>query len=69
LEKHQGAQTIAHVEDLAGHAFTTLANNLFVIGEGNKTWISLPKGNGIKKSIIEQRKDKSSASTTTVQNS
>jgi len=68
LEKHQGASTIAYVEDLAGHAFTTLANNLFIIGEGNKTWISLPKGNGIKKTIIEQRKDKHTASTT-VQNS
>jgi len=63
LEKHEGAQTIAYVEDLAGKHFATLAHNLFVIGEGNKTWISLPKGNGIKKTIIEQKKDKTGTKT------
>lgn len=29
--------------------------NVFVIGEGVKPWISLPKGKGIKLTIAEER--------------
>jgi small subunit ribosomal protein S4e len=29
--------------------------NIFVIGEGTKPWISLPKGKGIKLTISEER--------------
>lgn len=29
--------------------------NIFVIGEGPKPWISLPKGKGIKLTIAEER--------------
>ena len=29
--------------------------NIFVIGEGVKPWISLPKGKGIKLTIAEER--------------
>lgn len=29
--------------------------NIFVIGEGNKPWISLPRGKGIKLTITEER--------------
>ena len=29
--------------------------NIFVIGDGNKPWISLPKGKGVKLSIAEER--------------
>ena len=29
--------------------------NIFVIGEGNKPWVSLPKGKGVKLSIAEER--------------
>jgi small subunit ribosomal protein S4e len=29
--------------------------NIFVIGEGVKPWISLPKGKGIKLTISEER--------------
>lgn len=29
--------------------------NIFVIGEGIKPWVSLPKGKGIKLSIAEER--------------
>lgn len=29
--------------------------NVFVIGKGNKAWVSLPKGKGIKLSIAEER--------------
>ena len=43
-----------HVKDAAGHEFATRATNVFVIGEGNKPMISLPKGKGIKLSIVEE---------------
>jgi len=58
LEKHVGAHTVAYVEDLAGHHFSTLSQNLFVIGEGKNLMINLPKGFGIKKSIIEQKRER-----------
>ena len=29
--------------------------NIFVIGEGTKPWVSLPKGKGIKLTISEER--------------
>jgi small subunit ribosomal protein S4e len=53
-EKHKGSFEIVHVKDAAGHEFATRATNVFVIGEGNKPMISLPKGKGIKLSIVEE---------------
>eukprot|EP00448_Togula_jolla_P037383 CAMPEP_0170621680 /NCGR_PEP_ID=MMETSP0224-20130122/28727_1 /TAXON_ID=285029 /ORGANISM="Togula jolla, Strain CCCM 725" /LENGTH=259 /DNA_ID=CAMNT_0010947949 /DNA_START=76 /DNA_END=855 /DNA_ORIENTATION=- len=54
-EKHPGAMEIVHVKDAVGHTFATRLSNVFVIGKGNKPWVSLPKGNGVKLSIIEDR--------------
>merc|ERR1712127_245682 len=54
-ERHPGSFEIVHVKDAVGHTFATRLDNVFVIGKGNKPWISLPKGNGIKLSIIENR--------------
>jgi len=54
-ERHPGSFEIVHLKDAAGHAFATRLQNVFVIGKGNKPWISLPKGHGIKLSIIEDR--------------
>jgi len=54
-EKHHGSFEIVHVKDSAGHTFATRLNNVMVIGTGNKPWISLPKGNGLKLSIAENR--------------
>lgn len=59
-EKHPGSFEIVHVKDSVGHTFATRLNNVFVIGPGNKPWISLPKNNGIKLSIIEDRSQKMS---------
>ena len=38
-----------------GWRFVTRLNNVFVIGEQGKPYISLPKGKGIKLSIAEER--------------
>jgi small subunit ribosomal protein S4e len=54
-ERHPGSFEIVHIKDDAGHSFATRLQNVFVIGKAGKPWISLPKGNGIKASIIEDR--------------
>merc|ERR1712137_1076489 len=53
-EKHPGSFEIVHVKDAAGHSFCTRLQNVFVIGK-DKPWISLPKGNGVNLSIVEDR--------------
>ena len=52
-ERHLGGFDIVHVRDAMDKEFSTRATNVFVIGEGNKPWISLPKNKGIKLSITE----------------
>merc|ERR1712146_754092 len=59
-ERHPGSFEIIHVKDAVGHSFATRMANVFVIGKGGKPWISLPKGNGVKLSIIEDRNVKMS---------
>jgi len=55
VERHQGSFDIVTVKDTKGHSFCTRLNNLFVIGDGSKTFVSLPKGRGIKKTIHEEK--------------
>uniref|UniRef100_A0A6U6TC93 40S ribosomal protein S4 n=1 Tax=Zooxanthella nutricula TaxID=1333877 RepID=A0A6U6TC93_9DINO len=59
-ERHPGSFEIVHVKDAVGHTFATRLQNVFVVGKGSKPWISLPKGNGIKLSIVEDRNAKMS---------
>merc|ERR1712236_100860 len=54
-ERHPGSFDIVHVKDAAGHTFATRLAYIFVIGKGMKPYVSLPKGNGIKLSIAEER--------------
>jgi len=54
-EKHPGSFEIVHMKDANGHNWATRLTNVFVLGKGSKPWISLPKGNGIKLNIIENR--------------
>ena len=53
-EKHMGSFEISHIQDGASKTFATRTSNVFVIGEGNKSYISLPKGKGIKLTIMEE---------------
>jgi len=53
-EKHYGGFEISHLKDRKGNAFATRSGNVFVIGD-SKPWISLPRGKGIKLSILEER--------------
>jgi small subunit ribosomal protein S4e len=54
-ERHPGSFDIVHVKDSNGHLFATRLAYIFVIGKGNKPYISLPKGKGIKLTIAEER--------------
>eukprot|EP00088_Acartia_fossae_P069966 TRINITY_DN924_c0_g1_i2.p1 TRINITY_DN924_c0_g1~~TRINITY_DN924_c0_g1_i2.p1 ORF type:complete len:260 (-),score=95.31 TRINITY_DN924_c0_g1_i2:192-971(-) len=54
-ERHSGSFDIVHVKDANGHTFATRLSYIFIIGKGNKPYISLPKGKGIKLSIAEER--------------
>jgi len=54
-ERHIGGFDIVHVKDVLGRTFATRITNIFVIGEGSKAWISLPRGKGTKLTISEER--------------
>jgi len=54
IEHHPGSFDIISVRDASGHAFSTRSENVFVIGKGEPA-VSLPKGKGIKLSILEER--------------
>jgi small subunit ribosomal protein S4e len=53
-ERHQGGFDIVHVKDAAGNKFATRMTNAFVLGKGTSL-VSLPKGKGIKLSILQER--------------
>lgn len=54
-ERHEGGFDIVHVKDSLDNTFVTRLSNVFVLGEGSKPLISLPKGKGIKLTIAEER--------------
>lgn len=54
-ERHLGSFDIVQVKDSAGHTFATRLGAVFVIGQGSRPMVSLPKGKGIKLNIIEER--------------
>jgi len=54
-EKHKGALEMVHIADASGQKFVTRITNVFVIGKGNKPLISLPKGKGVKQTILQEQ--------------
>ncbi|KAJ1642528.1 40S ribosomal protein S4 [Coemansia asiatica] len=54
-ERHHGGFDIVHVKDARERLFATRMSNVFVIGNGNQPWVSLPKDKGIKLTIAEER--------------
>uniref|UniRef100_A0A2K6L518 40S ribosomal protein S4 n=1 Tax=Rhinopithecus bieti TaxID=61621 RepID=A0A2K6L518_RHIBE len=54
-ERHPGSFDVVHVKDANGNSFATRLSNIFVIGDGNKPWISLPRGKGIRLTVAEER--------------
>ena len=55
VEHHPGSYEIAHVKDSRGNSFATRLGNIFIIGEGKKPLISLPKNKGLAYTLIEER--------------
>ena len=55
LEKHPGSFEIAHVRDASGNAFSTRLGNVMVIGDSKAAVISIPKGEGIRMTLMEER--------------
>lgn len=56
-DRHPGAFDIVHIRDSVGHTFATRLGNVFIVGSGHgqKPWVTLPKGKGVKLSIAEER--------------
>lgn len=46
-ERHDGGFDIVHIKDAVDNTFATRLSNVFIIGQ-DKSWISLPKGKGVK---------------------
>jgi len=57
VERHPGSFDIVRIKDSQGNAFATRRDNIFILGRG-KSWIRLPKRNGIKATIIEDRTER-----------
>lgn len=58
VEKHPGSFDIAHVKDSNGNSFATRLGNIFIIGDGKSPAISLPKGDGLRLTLIEEKNAK-----------
>ena len=58
IEKHPGSHGIVYVEDLAGKTFATRVENVFTVGSGKKALVTLPRGGGIKLSIMEEKQQR-----------
>mmetsp|Transcript_3636 Transcript_3636/g.5767 ORF Transcript_3636/g.5767 Transcript_3636/m.5767 type:complete len:262 (+) Transcript_3636:152-937(+) len=61
IEKHEGSFAIVTVKDAKGNSFATRLGNVFVIGSGQTPQVSLPKGRGIKKTILQERSEAEAA--------
>ena len=56
FEHHPGSYDIVHIKDRNGSGWTTRLENIFVIGTGSQSAVSLPKGRGIRLTIAEEQK-------------
>lgn len=55
LEKHDGSFSIVTIKDKKGNTFATRQGNVFIIGNGDHPQVTMPKGRGIKKTILQER--------------
>jgi len=63
-EKHPGSFDIVHLKDNKGVPFATRSSNVFIIGDAEKSWISLPKAKGQRSTILEERSERATAKAT-----
>jgi len=55
IERHEGSFDIVTIKDTKGNVFATRLGNVFIVGTGNQPQVTLPKGRGIKKTILQER--------------
>ncbi|CAM9558604.1 unnamed protein product, partial [Hapterophycus canaliculatus] len=55
IERHPGSFDIVSVKDGAGHVFATRLQNIFSMGHGTRAMVSLPRGKGVKLTILEEK--------------
>jgi len=55
VERHPGSFDIITLRDTSGQTFSTRLDNVFVIGNADAPAVSLPKGSGVKLSILDER--------------
>lgn len=59
IESHPGSFDIARLKDKAGNEFATRAANIFVLGQSWTTIpVALPKQQGLKMNVIQEREEK-----------
>merc|ERR1712117_534536 len=54
-EKHASSYDIVHIKDAAGNLFATRLSNIFLIGKGSKSLVTLPRAKGVRLTITEER--------------
>jgi len=55
IERHPGSFEIIHLKDKRGNLFATRTENVFVIGDQSKPYISIPKRKGLTYTVIEEK--------------
>ena len=58
VEHHPGSYEIVHIKDTNGNSFATRLTNVFTIGEGKRPLIALPKGKGVRQTLVDERNAK-----------
>ena len=55
VDNHPGSFNIVTIRDSTGAVFSTRQGNVFIMGKGAESMVTLPKQSGIKLSILEER--------------
>jgi small subunit ribosomal protein S4e len=58
IKKFPGSYDLVTLKDARGTTFTTRIDYVMPIGVGNKSFLTLPEGEGVKKTIIEIRDER-----------
>lgn len=58
VEKHPGSFDIVHVKDYNGNTFATRIGNIFIIGRNDAASIELPKAQGVRVPLTQDREMK-----------
>ena len=58
ISKLDGNFDLVSLKDARGHTFTTRINYVFIIGKQGKPGITVPRGDGLKYSILEEMENR-----------